>query len=153
MAVGSLPHHIDVNAGMRRAEFGRGFYVTTWRDQAFAWANKRTRLSRSRGGAVNAVVLSAAVSRDRLAELEALVFTNEHCGFWSFVAYCRSGARPHARTTAGGRPEYDLVYGPMSAGPHSSIVFKDCDQISFHTANAVSIIPSLQLEAKGSPFV
>ncbi len=43
IAVGTLPHGIDLAAGGHRTEFGRGFYATTWIDQAKYWANRQAK--------------------------------------------------------------------------------------------------------------
>ena len=116
IVVGVLPHYINLKVGGRRTEFGRGFYATSWIDQAKSWANIQAKKlsAKSQGKATpKAVVLRFDVSRDKLAALEALVFTNEKCGFWPFVAYCRSGSTPHGRSNAS-HMEYDIVYGPVS---------------------------------------
>ena len=97
-----------------------------------------------------AVVLRFDVSRDKLADLEALVFTNENCGFWPFVTYCRSGSVPHGRST-GRQMEYDIVYGPVSIWPQR-LVIKDCDQVSFHTVTALNVIPTLSVAITGNPY-
>ena len=153
IAVGTLPHRISLTAGGRRTEFGRGFYATSRIDQAKNWAHLQARklaaktLSKT---TPNAVVLRFDVSRNKLADLEALVFTNENCGFWPFVAYCRSGSVPHGRST-GRQMEYDIVYGPVSIWPQR-LVIKDCDQVSFHTVTALNVIPALSVAITGNPY-
>jgi hypothetical protein len=154
MQVGTLPHHIDVSAGSARAEFGQGFYTTTWLHQAKSWANLTARkvASKTRGRRTpRAVVLRFEVSRDELAGLDALVFTSENAGFWPFVSYSRSGSAPHGRTNSA-QPEYDVVYGPVSIWPQRLII-KDADQASFHTTKAIGIIPMLVVIASGNPYI
>jgi len=151
IAVGTLAHCIDLTAGSQRPDFGQGFYATTWIHQAKNWANKRARaLAAKRRGVPTAVVLRFDVSRDKQAELEALVFTNEKCGFFPCVKYCRSGFRPHARLNAH-QTEYDNVYGPVSRWPQR-LIMKDCDQVSFHTVKALSVIAALRIELTGDPY-
>ncbi len=155
ISVGGLPHCIDLSIGNPRAEFGRGFYTTTWLHQAKSWANRNAWQHSSgrrgrRATSPTAVVLRFEIKRDDLADLEALVFTNQHSGFWSFVAYCRNGFAPHARLN-GRQSDYDIVYGPMSNYPQKMIL-QDSDQISFHTAKALAIVPSLSVAAVGAPL-
>lgn len=152
--VGKLPHYINLLSGNPNAEFGQGFYGTTWLHQAKSWANLQSRklATKSRGKrAPKAVVLRFDVSRNALADLEALVFTNENVGFWPFVRYCRSGFTPHGRTSSA-QQQYDVVYGPVSIWPQH-LVIKDSDQVSFHTAKALSIIPKLVVIATGNPYI
>ena len=103
IAIGALPNGIDLSVCSRRAEFGQGFYATTWFDQAKFWANRQVKKlrSRSRPIAAKAVVLRFDVRRDDLAALDALVFTKEKGSFWPFVKYCRAGNPPHGRSGAG----------------------------------------------------
>ena len=152
IAIGGLPHRIDLTVGGRGTEFGRGFYATSWIDQAKSWANCRAKklAIRTKAAPPNAVVLRFEVSRDKLAALEALVFTNENCGFWPFVTYCRSGSSPHGRTAAS-QMTYDIVYGPVSIWPQQFVI-KDCDQVSFHTKTALGAIPALNIETTGNPY-
>lgn len=146
--VDQLPHGIDITVGGQRKEFGRGFYTTTSFAQARSWANIRARKSHGRS---NAVVLTIAISRDQLADLQALVFLNEGGDYWHFVSYCRSGATPHGRARAR-QMEYDVVYGPVSVADQEFIM-KDCDQISFHTQKALTIIPVVRIAAMGGPLL
>ena len=147
--VGALPHGIDPFIGARAPDFGLGFYTTTWLEQAKSWANVRAKNLRRRSPGARAVVLQFAMKRNDLAELEALVFTNEKGGYWEFVAYCRQGGTPHARV---GCPQagYDVVYGPVSLATQQFVI-KDSDQVSFHTQRAVAKIPALTVAAMGVP--
>jgi hypothetical protein len=134
MATGSAQHYISRTVGGIRTEFGKGFYATTWSHQAKFWANRQARKLWVRAKGISsprAVVLRFEVSRDALADLECLVFTNEQSGgFWRFVSYCRGGNTPHGRTIPG-RSAYDVVYGPVSIWPQQ-LVIKDCDQPAIH---------------------
>jgi hypothetical protein len=148
LVVNALPHGIDLSVAGQRTEFGPGFYATTWEHQARSWANVR---SKQRSAASRAVVLRFEVSRDALARLESLVFTNENCGFWSFVEYCRSGHPPHGRAKSATAFKYDVIYGPVSLWPQY-LVIKDCDQVSFHTPKGLGIFSLLTVAAVGNPF-
>lgn len=132
-----------------RPDFGPGFYATTWLHQAKTWATVRcNRLARKHRGN-RAIVLQFSVKRDALAALDSLVFTNDQSDYYPFVSYCRGGGSPHNRTVPH-RTDYDVVYGPVSLGIQRLVV-KDADQVSFHTAAAIKIIPSVTVVATGSP--
>jgi hypothetical protein len=156
IAVGVAAHGIDPTVGAPTPDFGLGFYTTTWLDQARVWANQRARqLARSRARSLgrpapHAVVLQIALKRNDLAELDALVFTNEKVGYWPFVTYCRAGGQPHGRGSP--RLSYDVVYGPVSLAS-DVLVIKDSDQVSFHTDRAVAKIPLVSVVATGKPFL
>jgi Protein of unknown function (DUF3990) len=152
IAIDANPHNLSLVAGGHRTEFGRGFYATTWQRQAEFWANRQAKklsIKLRNQPRPKAVVLRFEVARDMLAGLESLVFTSEHSGFWSFVAYCRSGSVSHGR--GGGQTEYDVIYGPVSVWPQR-LVIKDCDQISFHTDKALAAISTLSVASIGTPY-
>jgi hypothetical protein len=117
IAINIPAHNLDLAQGGPRREFGRGFYATTVLRQAKSWANQKVdRFSsrRQKGASPKAIVLRFAVPRDKLAALDALVFTNEYDGFMPFVEYCRSGKTTHGRS---GNPKiYDVIYGPVTTG-------------------------------------
>ncbi len=109
IVAGQLPHGIDLTACARRTEFGRGFYTTTWIEQAKEWANRQTKKLKARGAGKSsrkAIVLGLSVDRDKLAALDSLVFTNDLTGaaFWSF---CTPGASRRFRTVSS-HPIIDL---------------------------------------------
>jgi hypothetical protein len=125
---------IDLARCRIRADFGRGFYTTTSRTQADDWAARTARRRRA-----EPVVLRFSAQRNRLAELEALWFGRGELDagdFWTFVAYCRAAKPDH------GRPGwYDVVVGPVTISPRFERgVFQGYDQISFHTAAALSVL-------------
>lgn len=113
-------------------DFGQGFYTTTNLHQARQWANTRV-LSRA---SAYAVVLRFDLDRDWLATLDALAFTRPTADFWALVTDCRQGFPPHQRPPPSPLP-YDVVYGPVTLWPQI-LVIADCDQVSFHTQNAVA---------------
>jgi hypothetical protein len=147
---GTLPHRIDPSIGAPTPDFGRGFYSTTWLDQAKSWANLRAKKVAHKAQGVRAIVLQFSIKRNDLAELEALVFTNEKVGYWHFVTYCRQGGSRHARIDCP-QPLYDVVYGPVSLATQQFVI-KDSDQVSFHTQKAVAKILVVTIAARGTPF-
>jgi hypothetical protein len=151
IALNIAAHNISPVVGAKNPDLGLGFYTTTWFDQAKSWANVRLRQVVRRNPHARAIVLRIAMKRNDLADLEALVFTNERVGYWPFVRYCRRGGSPHARVGSA-QTTYDVVYGPVSLGRQEFIV-KDSDQVSFHTANAVAKIPMVTLTASGNPWL
>ena len=155
--IATAPGRHNIQLGLCRplTDFGQGFYTTTWEHQAKEWANQQARrLSVSTGASPNAVVLRFHVDRNRLAALEDLVFLRETVDFYDLVDYCRSGAAPHGRaaaSSAGGLVQYDILYGPVSLWSQK-LVIKDCDQISFHTSQALAILPAPVVHAQGTPL-
>jgi hypothetical protein len=150
IVTGSVAHGIDPSIGAVRPDFGQGFYTTTSVKQAKSWANVRaTRLYRKDKG-VKAIVLGFSIRRNDLADLQALVFVNDSSDYWSFVRYCRAGLEPHARKDSV-QEQYDVVYGPVSLAAQE-LVIKDCDQISFHTPQAVLKISAVSIVATGEPL-
>ena len=72
------------------------------------------------------------------------------------MTYCRSGLAVHGRErhprfNPAGKAPYDVVYGPVSLW-RQVLVVKDCDQISFHTTEALKLLPAPHLEDQGSPL-
>jgi hypothetical protein len=120
-------------------DFGQGFYVTTWEHQARQWANNRARKTLLTAAA-RAVVLSFSISRDRLAELESLVFVRPTDDYWDLISDCRLGFPAHQRTHPRRNPAYDVVYGPVSLWEQRLVIY-NADQISFHTDDAVAALP------------
>jgi hypothetical protein len=96
--VQSIRKGVNVMLGNPRTDFGRGFYTTTIRRQARSWAwqlavdynaKKAPQLPRA-----YARVIRFRVRRDRLAQLETLVFVRgdfHATDYWSLVRHCRSG--------------------------------------------------------------
>lgn len=146
-------HGIDINRCSRLTDFGQGFYTTTNLHQAKNWANVRYRLSIQKPGQptpARAVVLKFDVDRDDLGSLHSMAFVVEPTqgggDFWDFVRNCRHGRphRPQARTF------YDAVLGLVSLWPQT-LTIKDCDQVSFHTSHALSVLPNASIAHRGKP--
>lgn len=144
-----LAHGIDPKVGSRSTDFGPGFYATSSLHQAKCWADLRQVRQHRKYPGTRAVVLSFQLKRNDFAELDALVFVTETTGFWPFVSYCRALQPPHGRLNCK-QALYDVVTGPLSAG-RQQLIYKDCDQIGFHTDAAVKKIQTLTLAAIGSP--
>jgi hypothetical protein len=125
------------------SDFGRGFYMTTNELQAREWANVRVRQSRSGrcpnpGNPACAVLLAFYVDRSALAGLDTLVFVRPTDDYFAFVDDCRHGFAPHQRN--GTKKAYDVVFGPVRMWPQKLVIF-DGDQVSFHTDEALAILP------------
>jgi hypothetical protein len=100
-------------------------------------------LARQTTGGVAAVV-SFAVDRDELAQLDCLIFargSSNATDFWSFVQYCRTVVGDHNRARTGW---YDVVAGPVTASWKKQTVIPDGDQVSFHTNAAARMLDSSQ---------
>lgn len=139
------PNRHGINLGLCRplADFGQGFYFTTYLHQAKNWANNRC-LGSLPGSNPIATVLSFDVDRNLLGQLQTLVFLRDDSNYWDFVMHCRSGLGPHRPTG-----QYDVVFGPVSLWPQT-LVIANCDQISCHTTLALAILPNPIIEAQGT---
>lgn len=147
-------HGIHLAYSRPLADFGQGFYTTTYLHQAKNWANVRCQRLHSANPSQPfplATVLRFEVDRNLLAQLQALTFVVDNTDYWDFVQHCRQGRGPHRQTG-----NYEVVFGPVSLWPQT-LVIKDCDQVSFHTALALSILPTPTVEAqapsRADPFL
>jgi len=151
-------HGINLASSRPLADFGRGFYTTTYLDQAKNWANNRCRNLRNPvvgifqlPRRVLATVIRFEVDRDLLARLQTLSFVREGPDYWDLVQHCRQGRGDHRSTG-----NYDVVFGPVSLWPQT-LVIKDCDQISFHTPLGLAILPTptmqRQATSQADPFL
>lgn len=144
-----IRHGIQLHLGRPLADFGQGFYTTTSLHQARNWANMRCRRLRRRPGSSRptATVLQFDVDRDQLAGLEMLTFVIEtsSADYWDLVHHCRGGGRNRIARV------YDAVFGLVSLWPQT-LVIKDCDQMSFHTGLALTVLPQAKIAAQGSPL-
>ena len=132
----------DVNHSYRALDFGKGFYVTTVREQAERWARRKADLT---GG-------KAIVSRyrmdDDLSGLRVKRFPNDLLEWIEFVCDCRDEKPVHQ--------QYDLIIGKVADDKvfrvvdmyHSGIWDKECtlreikvypsyDQMAFITQAAI----------------
>ena len=129
---------VDLRFALAKQDFGRGFYTTPHLRQAFAWATKLA----SRPHALGApAVIVFEVSLDDLARLDTLAFVRgefEAERFWSLVWRCRRSGTHHGRVSNDGW--YDVVVGPVAADGQQRIPMAGYEQVSFHTARAVSLL-------------
>lgn len=105
-----------------QADFGRGFYVTTYLHQAKNWANDRTRVY----GGSGSEVLTFKLDRAVLETLAQLTFVTDTQDFHDLVDYCWKGGPDHGPNGK----VYDAIYGPVSLHPQT-LVIGGCDQICF----------------------
>ncbi|MBA3858304.1 MAG: hypothetical protein C0507_15475 [Cyanobacteria bacterium PR.3.49] len=127
---------IDHACGRMRTDFGRGFYTTTWFDQAKSWA---INVSNGLRGEKPAVIYFD-VDRLELSLLDSLFFVrgaSDAEDYWALVNHCRLAGGCHHST----KKWYDVVVGPVTAlawrkrKTHSGF-----DQISFHSTKAAAIL-------------
>ncbi len=149
---GALPHNIDISLCRAHTDFGQGFYLTTFLQQAEGWADKQFRDLRRRRRvelSTRAVVLRFEVDRNQLASLLSLCFVTDRSNpdYWNFIEHCRTEMGSHLLH---GNKNYDVVFGPVTLWPQR-LVIKDADQISFHTKTALEILPAPVLHSQGTP--
>jgi hypothetical protein len=136
---------IDIEKSRNASDFGRGFYLTTLKYQAEAWADQsKDRISdpAERNAPENSpVIMAYQVQRDDLAKLDALWFirgSHDADDFWSFVFHCREGKSGHGRYTNHGL--YDIVAGPVAAFWRQKTLIAGADQVSFHSDRAIGLL-------------
>ncbi|MCH7786556.1 MAG: DUF3990 domain-containing protein, partial [Chloroflexi bacterium] len=116
-------------------DFGSGFYTTTLKRQAEAWANI---MAANTANLDNPAIVEFIVPRDNLARLDCLWFIRsgfDADDFWSFIFHCRGGQSAHGRATGTGW--YDIVVGSVTAFWQQRAALQDSDQVSFHTDDAI----------------
>jgi hypothetical protein len=119
-------------------DFGRGFYTTTFLQQAHEWANTLAYRYRDKE---RPAVLQLKASRDLLAELDCLWFVRseeDHEDYWNFVRHCRTSDTNHGRTNDDGL--YDIIVGPVAQDWEQRAAYPRYDQASFHTQKAIDIL-------------
>lgn len=169
----SIQRGLDLRYCQRQTDFGRGFYTTTYRDQAREWAGHTTRklqIERVDYG-MKAAIIGLPVPLDALAQLHSLPFVRPEPSndlFWSFIRHCRGfplsdAAEPshypdppectHLYPHPAGGTCYDMVCGPVAMvwGRYPQ-VFLRYDQFSFHTPAAVGILNTLLPLARTEVF-
>lgn len=93
--------HPDVLHSYRPLDFGKGFYVTTVREQAERWARRRADLFGTNSAVVNMYHLSEDMDGFRLK-----TFDDDLTEWIDFVCRCRDGALDYQ--------DYDLIYGKVA---------------------------------------
>lgn len=138
---------IDLEKCRERTDFSRGFYLTTSLKQAKNWANNLVgRVAHSSNVDDKAAVLEFSIPLELMAKLESLWFVVDNRDFVRFVSGCRRGGN-HERITSD--QPYDMVSGPVTLFPQEMVV-KDCDQVSFHTPAAISLLSAPKLVSIGT---
>lgn len=91
----------DISHSYRQLDFGRGFYVTTVREQAERWARRKADvLGKDRA------ILNIYQMRGISDEIKIKCF-DEDLGEWiDFVCRCRDGEKDYM--------EYDLIFGKVA---------------------------------------
>lgn len=141
----------SLRPGRPNADFGKGFYTTSVREQAERWAH----IKREREDAAHAVVSVYEFDDSLLdnADLNIRRFTGADEPWLYFVTDCRK-SRPH---------DFDLVQGPVANDKVFTTVnlyesgvlsdkaailqlkaYKTYDQLSFHTERVISILRFLE---------
>lgn len=165
---------IDLRYCQRQTDFGRGFYTTTYQDQAREWAKVATRkLQIDREDlSIRGAVIGLRVPLDALPPLHSLPFVRSEPSnelFWSFVRHCRGFPQSDSGNPAHypdppecthlyphpvGGSCYDMVCGPVAAvWGRRPQVWLSYDQFSFHTQAAVDILNTLLPSARIDAFL
>lgn len=134
-AVGIQTSGPDLSRSRPKLDFGRGFYATTRRIQAIKWA---LRMGDNRGEPP--AVLRWVVRFDDFDGWPKIIFADAGKSaddFWDFVRMNRQIQGPHRSNPNG---YFDVVVGPASNNYVDREPVDDLDQISFHTANGVSLL-------------
>lgn len=133
----------DVEHSFRALDFGKGFYVTTVREQAERWAKRKANIYGQKKGIINIYQM-----REETSGLSYKKF-GEDLGEWiDFVCRCREGGDDHL--------QYDVIMGKVANDKvfrvvdmyHSGIwdkeralreikVYPSYDQIAFITQKAI----------------
>lgn len=99
----------DVNYSKKYLDFGKGFYLTTYEEQAKKWALRKA-LRRQKSAIVNVYEL-----KDELDDANILSFDNEDEQWLDFVCACRKGELINQ--------DYDIIIGNVA----DDDVFKTVD--------------------------
>ncbi len=133
----------DILHSYRPLDFGRGFYVTTVREQAERWAKRKADIY-----AKNTGIVSIYEMQEDMQEFMVKIFTDDLDEWIDFVCDCRDGNRIYEK--------YDVIFGKVANDKvfrvvdmyHSGIwdkeraineikVYKTYDQIAFITQRAI----------------
>lgn len=91
----------DVNHSYRELDFGKGFYVTSVKEQAERWAQRKSVLESGTKAIVNVYTLSV----DN-AEFKSKSFDDDLSEWIDFVCACRDGNEIYK--------EYDIIMGKVA---------------------------------------
>ena len=93
--------HPDVNHSYRNLDFGKGFYVTTVREQAERWARRKADLAGTAKGVITVYHLE-----DDCPELLVKDFADDMDSWIDFVCACREGDTSYQN--------YDVIMGKVA---------------------------------------
>lgn len=119
-------------------DFGPGFYLTSKKSQAQAWANIRAMIKSEPPALVGFVVFHADLSL--LRQVSFIRSDRSANEFWSFVRDMKGGTHTHHFDTG----YYDFVCGPVTRKPKYFDAYPDSDQFSFHGERGTEFINSCQ---------
>lgn len=133
----------DINHSYRLLDFGMGFYVTTVREQAIRWAERKSKIYDGASPVLNIYEMS-----DVTSDLSVKTFPENLTEWINFVCKCRDGALDYK--------DYDVIVGKVANDKvfrvvdmyHSGIwdlgralreikVYPHYDQIAFITQKAI----------------
>lgn len=136
----------EVRYSYRDLDFGRGFYVTTNKEQAVRWARRKNDLSRNGRAIVNEYSMNESIAGLRVHD-----FGDDMDEWIDFVCHCRAGGEDYRA--------YDLIKGKVADDRVFRVVdlyrngvwdkaraiaemkvYKTYDQIAFITQRAVDAL-------------
>ncbi len=142
----------DVEHSFRNLDFGKGFYVTTVKEQAVRWARRKASLTKGGMPYLNVYCMKDVVASMNLRVRD---FTEDVEAWIDFVCRCWDGKLDYQ--------EYDLIKGKVANDKvyrvvdmyHSGIwdkeralkeirVYPSYDQLAFITQNAVDTLLEFQ---------
>ena len=101
--------HPDISFSKDYLDFGKGFYLTTFQEQAEKWAMRKA-VRKQRNAVINVYEL-----RDHLEKYKVLRFEKENEKWLDFVCACRRGEKVYEK--------YDIIIGAVA----NDDVFKTVD--------------------------
>ena len=134
----------DIQHSYRPLDFGKGFYVTTNKEQAEFWAKRKCLILGCKNAVVNIFEMS-----ENISNLQCKNFGDDLSEWIDFVCYCRDGGKDYEK--------YDLIFGKVANDKvfrvvdmyHSGVwdkeraikeirAYPNYDQIAFITQKAVN---------------
>ena len=91
----------DVEHSYRLLDFGKGFYVTTVKEQAERWARRKASLQENKNAIVNCYVMS-----EHAVGLKCKTFDSDLQEWIDFVCRCRDGELDYTK--------YDIISGKVA---------------------------------------
>ncbi|MBP5640286.1 MAG: DUF3990 domain-containing protein [Victivallales bacterium] len=92
--------HPDISFSKNNLDFGRGFYMTSYREQAERWAKRKAMRCQSKA------FLSIYELADDLSAYRVLRFTKIDETWLDFICSCRRGGKDYQ--------SYDIIQGPIA---------------------------------------